>query len=329
MNKLHLLSCFFYVFIILSCSTKDDCVIGELEYPNLEEIDGESYRNNLRECRESKLQTFTFSTSQNIRVIGEQGTQINIPVETFWNSTGDPITQEVTINLLEMYAPSDILSCQLSTNGLNERQGIEPLLSEGFIFFEITDDGIPITINNNSQIQIFIPSNDDNLSLSLFNNSECNALDCEVLWEQEDTPVFFTEVLDSNDQFVTGFQATVSKTGWYNMSRFNPSNNLRGTLYNLVTPGYNQTNSDVYIFYESNSIAIGKYLKFDAENDLFSEEYSEIPEDTPAHIIFMSKKENDYLFEIQSIETEIDLITITRNPIKDSEVEFKNYIDNL
>src|SRR5690606_17323472 len=181
---------FFSTFLCLGflifqgCSSaSDDCEPGPIEYPNQQgEIDGLAYKNSLLDCRLPKVQTFEFNSFAGAEIVATQKTVFFISPETFFELDGSPIDGPITFSVLVMYIPDEIIACQLSTNGMNDTQTVEPLLGESIFFINATYNGNPVRMDR--EIMVFIPSENRDLELSLFNSPKCSDLECDVLWEK-------------------------------------------------------------------------------------------------------------------------------------------------
>lgn len=318
----------FLIFTACSSST-DDCEAGPVEYPNQQgEIDGTVYRNSLMDCRLPKVQSFEFNSYQGAQIVASQGTALNISPNIFFDLDGNPIDGRISFSILEMYDPGDIVACQLSTNGLNSAQQIEPLLSESIFYIEAYHNGNPVRMEG--EMEVFIPSEVSNLQLSLFHSPTCSQLQCSVLWEEIPRRVVNAgEYVDAAGNIITGYRSVVTGLGWFSFARYNSSAAPRGILYNKALAPYNLGNSNVFIKYEGNSTAIGMYSEFDANSQVFSEKYGQIPADIPSHVIFVGKPGNSFNFKAAGLITENGKITVTRQLQSGSETELVDYVNNL
>ena len=322
--------CFSILLITPSCSSdSEDCPPGEMEYPNEQDpIDGAAYKQSLLDCRFPKLQTFQVNNVFGAEIRAGQNTVIFLGQNTFSKLDGTAIDDEITLSLLEMYRPGEIIACQLSTNGLNDNRTVEPLLSESIIYINAEYNGNPVLINR--EIPIFIPSENKDLALSIFNSPSCNELECQVLWETVPQSTVFEEAYeDATGNIILGYRASITALGWISFARYNDSKEERGILYNKTHSPYSLLNSRVFLKYDSNSTAIGMYSEYDDVNEVFSEKYREIPNNTSGSVIFVSKPENRFNFQASEVITSDGKITVTRELQSGSESDLIDYITNL
>lgn len=316
-------------FLLLGCSSdSEDCTPGPIAHVNqVPVIDGAIYKQSAMDCRLPKVQSFQFNGFEETEITAAQGTVFFVQPLSFTDLNGQIIDGEINFEILEMYTPGDLIACQLSTNGLNNNQSVEPLLSEGVFHIDITHQGEPVIITQ--PIRVFIPSENASLDLSLFHSPSCPELSCSVLWEAQQTEVIYEPYTDPAGNTILGYQTFLRNTGWKSIARFNDSQEARGIIYNIVPPGYNDTNSNVFLYYNSSSTAIGMFSEYDAENEVFSEKFGEIPNNTPAYVLFVSKPETEFSFGSKSITTQDGKITATRDVRLGDETDLKTYINNL
>ncbi len=312
MNSLKYFFISSWVFLLFACSsTGEECDEGILQYPNPEQIlNGDQYRQSLQECRTPKVQTFTFQGFQGIEIIGNQGTILHINPLSFTDSNGNIIDGEIKLSLLEMYNPGEMIACQLSTNGINPAGTIEPLISQGVFYIEITFNNQPVTII--SPITLFVPSQNSGLSLLKFDSPSCQELLCDVLWEQQ-TGIEVTEepYITATGEVIPGYRTLIQTfQGWHSISKYSTVQN-KTIVYDKAPTGYNKTNSNVFIVYNPESLTVGLFSTFDETNKVFSETYSQIPLGINASIIFVSKQETQFIFAKQTTTITQDKITAT------------------
>lgn len=321
--------CFGFLVMQGCSSDASDCEPGQIDYPNQQdEIDGTSYKNSLLDCRLPKMQIFEFNSFSGAEIMAEQGTVFMIGPNIFSDLDGTLVDGSITLSVLEMYNPGEIIACQLSTNGLNNTGNIEPLLSESIFYINATYNDNPVRIDG--EFQIFIPSENQDLELSVFNSPTCSEIECEVLWETvRQSTVFEESYTDAAGNIYPGYRSFIMDLGWFSIARYNDSREPRGILYNKGLSPYSLSNSKVFLKYDSNSTAIGMFSEYDVNNAVFSEKYSEIPNNTSGNVIFVSKPESIFNFEASQVITEDGKITLTRELQSGSESDLIDYINNL
>ncbi|MFT5103325.1 MAG: hypothetical protein ACI86C_000978 [Candidatus Latescibacterota bacterium] len=321
----------FMLLAILGCSSDADvCQEGLIQVPNAQgTIDGAAYTQSLMECREPRIQTFTGSNLKGDQIVAEQGTVILINPQTFADQDGFFIDGDVTISLIEMYQPGEIIACQLSTNGINEAGNVEPLFSESIYFLDITFNGEQVTFLH--PIMIFTPSENLGMEQFLFRSPSCPDIPCKVLWEQVEltVPVFEEPFIDATGVKVFGYRAVIDGLGWHNIGRYNTDNITRTTVFTKTALGYDKTNANVFVRYNTPSTAIGLFDFYDASLDVFSENYAQIPIGLTADFVFATVQGGNFLYATKRGLVEVDFLTATLDINETDELGFINAINGL
>lgn len=316
-------------FAILSCTEDHDCEEGVIQTPNaIAAIDGAEYTASLLECRLPKVQTFTIQGFEGGQIVGSQGGAISIPPQSLFDENGAIIDGNVEVRLLEMFTAGEVIACQLSTNTRNATNSIEPTLSEGLLYFDILFNNTAVVING--EIQVFIPEDNNTGERFLFNSPLCPNLGCLVSWEI--TPIvqaFPSEILDQNGMIISGYSSFTLQAGWHNIGQFNQNANERTIVYNLPPTGFNTTNSNVFLKYDSDKIAVALFEEYDENLGVFSEIYSEIPTQTEGQLIFISKLDNSFLLDNSPVTVSQDIIGATLNVQNISEAQVITTINSL
>ncbi len=312
-----------------SCSEDTDCDEGLVEIVNsTTPLDAQDYRDNVLDCRLPRVQRFTFPAFEGGVFRGEQNTQVFIPAQSIVDQNGEPIDVIVTLELIEMYNPGEVIACQLSTNGLSTTTTVEPLLSEGIYYVNLVVPGQTITLLN--PINVFTPSNNEALVLSQFNSLSCQELECEVLWEINPDAGVEPSAIDNPDgTLITGYQTSVFELGWVSLSRYNPDDAQRTIVYNKAPNTFNGNNSDTFLLYESESIAVALFDRYDESLDVFSETYGQIPMNTSASYILVTHQQDMYQYAWQTIMIGSNQIGFTPEIMIASETDFITQINSL
>lgn len=321
----------FLLLGLISCSSDStDCEEGVVRVPNAQgPIDGAAYRQSLTECREPRIQAYTVSNLQGAEIIAEQGTVLFVNPQTFADQAGNFIDGDVTVSLIEMYQPGEIIACQLSTNGINEAGTIEPLFSESIYFLDITFNGEQVTFLQ--PIVIFTPSENLGSEQFLFRSPTCPEVECTVLWERVilTVPIFEKPYIDATGVKTFGYRAVIDGLGWHNIGRYNTDTSTRTTVYTKTELGYDKTNANVFISYNTQSTAIGLFDFYNANLDVFTENYAQIPVGLSADFVFATVHGGNFLYASKRGLVEPEFLTATLNLIETDENGFINAINGL
>ena len=100
-------------------------------------------------------QFFPIEAGEDNFLLGEGGTCVFIPANSFEDAQGHAISEGVTIELQEILTPADFALAQLQTTS---KEGL--LVSEGMFFINATKDGKQLAIRPEKELQIELPDMD-------------------------------------------------------------------------------------------------------------------------------------------------------------------------
>ncbi len=312
--------------LYLSCSEDETCEAGVIELPNaVALVDGASYQAALLDCRIPKVQTFTLSGSEGGQVEGNTGTAIFIPPQSITNSDGALIDGPVTLELLEFYTNGASVACQLSTNTLNDANAIEPTLSKGMLYINLTSNGEQAFLNEGAQV--FVPNTDTSQNLNQFTSPTCPNIECEVLWERNlNTEVTASQIDNPDGTVTTGYLTFIQDLGWISIAQYD-QNPDRTIIYNKAPSGYALGNSKVFFVYEDTDLGIALLSYNDALN-VFTESFSQIPIGRVGTFVFVSRT-TTYQLATDTVLVSPEIIGVTLETSAVSESDLINMINNL
>ncbi len=284
------------VLLLGSCSKNDDndIIIEQI-------FDGLELENEIMENREEALQTFTLNDGTG-EVYGEEGTILYFPPNTIIDQNGDPVTGNVTVELIEIYDKAKMLLSRMPTNGKRPNGDVETLISGGEFFINATQNGEQLQLANG--FQLFAPADEFDEDMRIFNgqNDDCDGdeMQCDIVWEEDEQgglePM---EREGPNGQGVSGYGGFLSNFGWTNIDRWYNDTRPKTVLYVDAPEGFDNTNSNVYVSYDGEPTALALLDIYNPDTGLFSEHYGLIPIGLEVHIIFVSVQDDQYIYAIQ------------------------------
>ena len=112
-------------------------------------------------------QTFEIDAEKDNIITGTSGTKIRINRNTFIDSAGQPVLGKIEIRLKEALTRFDIVSGNLTTNFENK-----PLETGGMLFIGAVSNGKKLSIAENKEIQIALPTDSTLTGMSLFEGEQ-------------------------------------------------------------------------------------------------------------------------------------------------------------
>jgi hypothetical protein len=214
------------------------------------------------EFSENSRQTFDLNTSQLPEtLVLKGGTKITIKAGTFTKG-GVPITGNFTVEVKEILKPSDIIFNGTNTN---YRDG-SPLVSDGFLYIDVTQDGVSVDKILSKNLLIEIPKPKDvNRWTYLWEGAE-NVGEDENQFGWNDFPedaFNFNDWGENQGEFnmawggegSISFTFNLGKLGWFNCDIYWEFTNGRTTVYVTLTgifgtlASYQGYMGDTFVFF--------------------------------------------------------------------------------
>ncbi|MDB3906808.1 hypothetical protein N9355_05020 [Crocinitomicaceae bacterium] len=245
---------------------------------------------------DSKVQSFTVGANTATTITGEQGTVITLSGSNFLDASGNPLTGNVTIDLVEIYFVKDMILTNKRTLAQTGTNQYEMLSSGGEFFINVTQNGAPVTIGTLLSVttkSVFNPV----WEMELFSGS--TNVRGDVTWNAFDTVTFVQDTISVayNFPFDNSFN-------WINCDYF-WSYPQPQTDVSIVTPsGCDNSNTKVFLaFTDEESVASLNALN---ENVFSTGSYYSLPEGLSLYVVVI-KEENG------QISYAIEQTTITTN----------------
>lgn len=296
--KLTILSILSIMFLI-SCETTDDAdIIDQLPDDTTEVFGGLEYSNSIIEARENAIQNFTIDATTGGLIIGEHGTQLYFPPNALTFLGGEPVSGDVSIEFIEIYNRASMLTQNLPTNGKNDDGDIVSIISGGEFYINATQ-------NNNQLVPqvpfgLTAPTDSFDPEMTVFVPENCNGLDCDVVWEEdEEANVQGGEIQNADGTWTSAYVAPLTNFGWTNLDRWWSYEGPKTLVYADVPEGFNETNSAVYVSYDGEPNALALFDTYDTDLEMFTEHYGQMPIGLEVHFIFVSVQDGDYVYAIQ------------------------------
>ncbi len=249
-----------------------------------------------------------------IQFISEKGAKLTIPVGNLKDAKGNTITGgDIILKFIEIYNRGTMVVTNKPTLGRKFDGTLSPLFTGGEFYVEFTQNGEKLSLSGTYQL---------NVPTSLTNDKKPNDM---IAWigDIDDNGNLIWNQGNVEDEIMAGvvkvgegeYYAFFSYFGWTNIDRFWDYEGEKTKLKVKVPKGYNSKNSAVYfaVAGEKNGIAL-----LDAfEDGYFTEHYGYIPTGIDAHVIFVSEKDNKYLYTIKSFTSEAEqIIDLSSNKLK-------------
>ena len=287
------------LLLLTSCEKNDDLDVPNNANQTAEIFGGLEFENSILNSRENDLQLFSVDATAGGLIVGEQGTNINFPPSAFEHLGGESVTGPVDIELVEIYNRAEMLKKQLPTNGKQNNGDISTIISGGEFFINATQNGQQLVPA--AAFELNAPTDNFNTAMTVFRPENCETLDCEVVWvEDEDAQVMGGEVQNADGSWSSSYIAPLTGFGWTNLDRWYSYAGPKTLILVDVPAGFDDSNSAVYVSYDGEPTALAFLDTYDATLEVFSEHYGQMPIGQQVHFIFVSVQDGNYVYAIQA-----------------------------
>ncbi|MFB0923775.1 MAG: hypothetical protein QMB65_00600 [Vicingaceae bacterium] len=229
-------------------------------------------------------QSFTVDASTWSSFTGSKGTYAYIPANSFKDNSGNIVSGNISIELIEIQTKADMIWMNKTTTSNGQL-----LVSGGELSIKAFQNGEQLTLSQNGYVSIQMPTNNPT-NMSLFSGTE-DAIG-NVNWDSTGTTV----PVDTSGGFNFTIQSGTfsnDSLGWINCDYFYNQSNL--TTLSVIPPtNHDGTNTSIYLFFNNiysvapaawnsnssnfqsylNSLPIGEQITIVAVSDINGQMYS-------------------------------------------------------
>jgi len=249
---------------------------------------------------ENNTQHFTVNASTGGTITGTHGTTIYVYGGMLKDGSGNIITGNVDVELVEIYDRASMILMNKPTMGVLPNGDKSTLLSKGEYYLKITENGNPVDANNG--VYVMVPGNNiagPVTGMSLFDGTiELGNLAWNLV--QDSIPVVADSV---NGQGSVSYQILEGSWGWTNVDRFYSDPRPKTVLKAQLPEGYDNTNCEVFLAYDGEPGALAS-LDIFTPDGYFSEHYGLIPIGLEVHFIAVTMIDGQLYYAIQGATIE-------------------------
>lgn len=241
---------------------------------------------------ENKEQTFSVDANTATTIYGNEGTSIVLSGNNFTDASGNPLSGNVDIKLIEIYKKSDMVLTNKTTMG-EQGGALSQLISGGEFYIEVTQNGTPVTIPNPMQFRtVSVPTPDFNMDLF---DGTVNA-EGDITWTESIDSV--TVVPDSTQQGWSNWFPYGDSIGWVNCDYFWNSPAPQ-TDVTVNTPSQcDDTNTNVYVVFDNENAAANLYHQ--SGNAFGTGSWYTLPEGTDVHFVVVTDDGGQLQYAVQA-----------------------------
>jgi len=275
--------------------------------------DNEALQNLFVDGTSERTQHFTINAATGGNITAAKGTIVKFGTNAFKKLNGDAVAGSVDIKLIEIYDRSTMLLTKRHTNGKNDDDKIDVLISGGEFYVNATQDGMQLQPASGYTIVAPTKNTDEiDQDMRMFTGAEkCVGDDCDVTWEENKDRGIEIGEFQTTGGFQTAYFCFQSHFGWTNIDRWFNDPRQKTTIFIDVPEGFNNSNCAVFIAYEGEPTALGRFDRYDESSKMFTEHYGLVPVGIKIHVILISVIDEVIHYAVQSATvTEDHVVTI-------------------
>ena len=278
-----------------------------------------------------RTQHFALNAATGGNITAAQGTIVKFAANAFQKLNGNPVTGSVDINLVEIYDRSTMVLTKRHTNGKNGDNKIEALISGGEFYVNAMQDGMQL--NPTFVYEIVAPTKnmgEIDPDMRLFNGLDaCIGDDCDVIWTENTDHGIEIGELETMGRYQNAYFVFQSYFGWTNIDRWFNDPRQKTTIFVDVPEGFDNSNCAVFIAYEGEPAALGRFDIYDESSQMFTEHYGLVPIGIGIHVILISVVDEAIHYAVQSATVTEDHVVTIDKVESISEEALIDLIDNL
>jgi len=278
--------------LLLSCKKKDD------QQPSNTSDVNSFFTKNAKQS-----QTFTVDvTNSNATVTAAGGTMLLIPEDAFLLPNGSPVNGPVTIEIKELFKRNEMI-----LSGITSVSDGKVLESGGEIFINATSQGQQLIIDPDTSIVLGVPKDSTNFNMQLFVGEGAGD---DFNWKpvKQDSIVakgqggsfdsgqfFLYENFFCDCYNVTSYFTSLKNLGWQNIDCFYGNSSTVKDIA-VVSPGFDKTNSALFVVLKNKNSAINVYADLAYHNGYYN---LSLPDNEPVTVIAIGNKDGKYYMDMK------------------------------
>lgn len=248
----------------------------------------------------SITQNAQFNAEDGISFTSEAGTSLHIPANCL-TLNGDMVTGEVDLEFIEFYERGSMATSNKPLMGVKPNGDKAALQTGGQFYVQALQNGELLEMDCISNMSVPADltngiENDMTLWKGVMNENG------DLEWNENDADGTGQEIGVYPD--IDSYYVNFDDFGWTNVDRFWGDPRPKTTLQVEVPAGFNFENSAVYLSYDGEPNLLAKLDVFDAQANIFSEHYGQIPIGLEMHLIFVTEDNGDYRYAIKGVTVE-------------------------
>lgn len=302
--------------LIASCK-KSEQVLD----PSIQNNPSGSFVNQLGQLFEDNendiIQDFVINADNWQFIQGAGGTKIQFQPSSFETKSGQSVTGNVTIQLVEIFDKANMVLLNKATNGKLGTGETSTLVSGGEIKVVAYQGTEELVMKDGKAYYVTVPSSNTggiDYNMNLFEGVVETGGD--IMWLEEEDTIAVVQDSAIGGSWGMSYSWSDSAFGWTNIDRFYSDPRPKTEIYVEVPQGYDKSNCEVFLSYDGEATALASFDMYDATTKRFTEHYGLIPIGLEVHFIFVTEKDGKILATIQGATITNGHVEVIGSPVE-------------
>ena len=292
------------VALVFASCKKEEQIVNPKINPGIKNNISQLFKTN----EDLLTQSFTVDASSYQYITTPTGASLTFAPNSFTTKSGQAVTGNVTIKLIEIYDKARMVLLNKPTNGKMSNGKISTLISAGEMKVTAHQAGQELKLKSGSTFSVRVPSSITggyDAGMQLF-DGEINNQD--LVWEKvADT------VVPKADTLGLSYSWSDSSFGWTNIDKFISDPRPKTTIHVTVPAGYDKSNCAIFLAYKGEN-GLASFDVYDNATKKFTEHYGQIPIGLEVHFIFITEDNGQIKSEIHSTTIVANHVEAITNP---------------
>ena len=281
------------------------------------------------EAEQPDTQYYQAWASDDILVVTDNNTIIQIPSYSIVDENGEVVTDGIKIEVLEVFDKGEMILHNTSTMTRDAY-----LKSDGMFHVKVTKNGKPLKMKDGIGYKIYVPNKEPDPEMKLFYGSK--GMNNTIMWteaegsQDDNIRVNEWQIADSSTvYFDFGYELFCDKFTWINIDKYFdiPDDEKTAVCVSLPEELYNQKNTAVFMIFKDEYSVVP--FAYDIDQKAWCEPYGQVPKGWEIIIVAIASLGDDeyHLGSMMATVTENDFFTII--PEEKTKEEIKEFLKSL
>lgn len=199
---------------------------------------------------EQNTQIYVINIDEPVQLQANEGTLFFFEPGLLVNANSEPVSGEVTVEIVEMYEQGDFLLFNKPT-----KSGTSLMETGSGFYINVTQNGESLSFVDGAMMNVFLPNPNVLPDKQFFVGDDSGT---DFNWLPSEVEVTHTSMTDNTGAEVFGYAGAINQLNWVNCSRIVPEEEVT-QLFIGMPPGFDETNTAIFIAFKDINATMDLY----------------------------------------------------------------------